>query len=316
MYRGFPLSLLSTLRCPQDRARLRLTGQDQPPAHIQQGILTCSSCGATFRIDAGILRFLDVGALDSDSNRERIERDREATTRDPSWERAAWSQMEVLRMTAACEPLAGALVLELGAGTGRHTAVMAGRGAAIVAVDFSITSLEKIAQRAEAEWDVGLVHADCTRLAPAPGSFDLVVSTLISNLPTPQHRAATMQVAAEACKTAGRFVFGTHHYGVRARLHGEAKSGLYDGAPIYRYMFDRREIELETRRFFDDISCTPIQIMFPLAQRLHLPVVKLSRVAERLPLVNQLAALLLITARAPTHARSTPAHVTNAERVY
>lgn len=315
MHSGFPFSLISTLRCPRDRARLRLTAPDQPPAYIQQGTLACTSCGAAFRIEAGIVRFLDVAALDSDSNRERIERDREATTRDPSWEHAVWSKMEVLRMTAACEPLAGAVVLELGAGTGRHTAVLAGRGASVVAVDFSITSLEKIAQRVEADWDVGLVHADCTQLAPAPESFDLVVSTLISNLPTPQHRAATMQVAAVACKPSGRFVFGTHHYGVRARLHREAKSGLYDGVPIYRYMFGRREIEVETRRFFADISCTPIQIMFPLAQRLHLPVVKLSRVAERVPLVNQLAALLLITARAPTHPKQPTADVATAKQV-
>ncbi len=302
MYRGFPALLLSTLRCPHDRARLVLASQGEAAVYVQSGVLQCMACHAEFDIQDGIVRFLDVATLDPESNQERVERDREALTRDPAWERAAWSQMEMLRMTAACEPLAGQRVLELGAGTGRHTELLAERGASIVAVDFSATSLEKIAERAGPKWEIGLVHADCTKLAVERHSFDLVVSTLISNLPTAQHRAATMRVAAEACKDAGLFVFGTHHYDVRARLTRASKSGFYRDVPIYRYLFHRGEIEVETRRFFADVSCTPIQIMIPLAQRLQLPVAKLSRAAERVPLLNMLGSLLLITARTPTSA--------------
>ena len=173
------------------------------------------------------------------------------------------------------------------------------RGARVVAVDFSWDSLQNLAQRAQPDWELGLVWADCTRVHLEPGAFDLVASTLVSNLPTAQHRAAMMRVAAEALKPEGKFVFGTHHYGIRSRLRGEPRSGYYREAAIYRYLFSRKEIEAETRPFFGEVDSHPIRIAIPLAGRMHLPVVRISRMTERVPLINQFGELLLVTARRP-----------------
>jgi SAM-dependent methyltransferase len=244
--------------------------------------------------------------LDSESDNERVRRDEGAVALDPSWETTPWNMMEIEPTLEASEPLSGALVLELGAGTGRYTVPMMQRGASLLAVDFSANSLDNLAARARPEWNIGLVQADCTRFATVPDTFDLVASTLMSNLPTAAHRAATLEVAASACKTTGKFVFSTHHYNIRSRLRGDPQSGYYREAAIYRYLFRRREIEAETRRHFGDVTCHPIQIAIPLAARLGLPVVRLSRLAERIPLLNGLGELLLVTARRPRPAAGDP----------
>jgi hypothetical protein len=108
-----------------------------------------------------------------------------------------------------------------------------------------------------------------------------------------------MRVAATAIEPDGRFVFHTHHYDARSRLRRVPRAGHYREGGIFRYLFDRAEIVAETRPYFDAVSCRPIQIALPLAGRLRLPLLRLSRAAERIPLVNQLGALLLVIARRP-----------------
>jgi hypothetical protein len=58
-------------------------------------------------------------------------------------------------------------------------------------------------------------------------------------------------------------------------------------------------MESETRDFFADVVCRPIQIEVPFARRFGLPALKTSRLAERVPLVNRFGWLLLVIARAP-----------------
>jgi SAM-dependent methyltransferase len=172
-------------------------------------------------------------------------------------------------------------------------------GAAVLAVDFSARSLENLAGRVQPSWRIGLVQADCTQLAVAARRFDLVASTLVSNLPTEQHRAAVVALAARACKPQGKFVFSVHHFGVRSRLRGEEQSGYYREAPIYRRFFRPREILEETRVAFADVTVRPIQMAVPLIGLLRLPVVAISRMLERVPIVNKLGELLLVVARTP-----------------
>lgn len=301
MYRGFPANLIATLRCPHDSGTLKLRVADVDTAvYVQRGRLHCATCEREYDVVDGIVRFLDPATLDPESRNERTRRDQGAKGLDASWEMTPWNEMEIRPTMVASEPLAGALVLELGAGTGRHTVHMLNRGAAVVAVDFSAASLENLADRAQPGWELGLVHADCTEFAVEPGVFDLVASTLVSNLPTAKHRGAMMQVAALALKpSSGKFVFGTHHYGIGSRLRREPRSGYYREVPIYRYMFRRGEIEEETRHYFADVDCHPIRIALPLAARMHLPLVAISRLTERIPIINQFGELLLVTARKP-----------------
>lgn len=301
MYRGFPVSLVSALRCAHDNAELLLKEEHRAASgHIADATLHCQSCKRVYPIKQGIVRLLDPTLLDDESSNERNRREHGAQRYDASWETTPWTLTEVVPTMAASEPLAAARVLELGAGTGRYTVLMAERRASIVAVDFSLASLEKLASRVRAGWEVGLVHADCTQLAVAPHSFDLVASTLVSNLPTLQHREAMMRVAAKAMKPTGKFVFSTHHYGIRSRLRREPQSGYYPDAKIYRYLFSKKEIDAETRRYFADVASHPIQIAIPFLGRLGQSAVTVSRLAERVPLVDKLGTLLLVVAQRPT----------------
>jgi SAM-dependent methyltransferase len=298
MYRGFPVDMIGLLRCPSDNQELALEGTPAE-AYLRRASLGCRACAATYHIEDGIVRLLEGVSLDAESDNERAQRDAGATGLDPSWESSAWNEMEIVPTLEASEPLAGAVVVELGAGTGRYTVPMIRRGAVVLAVDFSGRSLENLAGRVEPSWRIGLVQADCTQLALAPERFDLVASTLMSNLPTQDHRSAVLALAARACKPLGRFVFSVHHYGLRSRLRGDAPSGYYREAPIYRRLFRPREIEEETRRAFRDVNVRPIQVAVPLLGRFRLPIVSISRRLERVPVVNELAELLLVVARRP-----------------
>jgi SAM-dependent methyltransferase len=299
MYRGFPVEMVALLRCPSDARELVPEGGTAAP-YLVRATLRCLGCGAEYPIEDGIVRLLEGVSLDTESRNEQAQRDAGAVGLDPSWETSAWNELEIVPTLEASEPLAGALVLELGAGTGRYTVPMNRRGAAILAVDFSARSLENLASRVQASWRIGLVQADCTRLGLAARQFDLVASTLVSNLPTEEHRAAVFALAARACKSEGKFVFSVHHFGVRSRLRGEPASGYYREAPIYRRLFRPREIEEETRRVFADVEIRPIQIAVPVLGRLPFPVVSISRLLERVPVINALAELLLLVAHRPT----------------
>lgn len=300
MYRGFPVPMIPWLRCHYDLASLTLVDPANSCGWVQDGRLRCNSCASEYIIDNGIVQALDPRTLDAESSNELLCRDEAALAEDASAVESAWDRMEIDPTLDACEPLEGARVLELGAGTGRHTLPMARHGARILAVDFSAASLRQLSARIQSHQQIGLVQADCTQLVVEPRAFDLVACTLMSNLPTPRHRAAVMHLAARACCPGGRFVFGTHHYGVRSVLTHTTRSGNYPGAPIFRHLFTRTEITSETRLYFGHVSCHPIQVRIPFAARMGLPILALSRFTEHVPLVNELGELLLVVARAPS----------------
>ncbi len=297
---GFPLSLLPLLRCPDDKGTLEL-GHDsiQTDQGIKSGQLRCVSCAATYNIEDGIARILSQAALDDESKRELVIRDQRAEIPDPHGESSAWHQMEIVPTLEALEPFTGMHVLELGCGTGRLTVLLAQRGANVLAVDFSLASLRTLATRLRPEWCVGLVNADCCQLAVPTQSFERVLSTLVSNLPTARHRTTMMRLAANAIGDAGKFVFSTHHYGMRERLRGEPMSGRYRDTDIYRRLFRRQDILGETTPYFRNVQCRAIRIQIPLLGRLGFPVVAFSHFAERIPLFDQLGDLLLLVAQQP-----------------
>lgn len=266
---------------------------------IQQGVLRCDECHTLYPIERGIVGLLDSSILDQESRHERTLRDQLSPVDDDAWELSSWSCMEITSTLEALSPLNGATVLELGCGGGRYTARMADQPRALLAVDFSRAALNKLASRIVPHWNIGLVHADCTRLVLKQKSFDRILSTLVSNLPSPAHRRAMYRLAAGALASGGRFVFSTHHYTFVDRLRRETQSGRYDAGGIFRYLFHRRELCEEAAEYFRGVQCRPIQMLIPFADRLGSTVVTLSRIAERIPLVNQLGQLLLVSATRP-----------------
>lgn len=296
---GFPSDLLQLLRCPLDTGVLHLDATGQRDEFVRNGTLRCEGCQAQYAIADGIVQLFDPSALDSVSRHEHLRRDQGASRDSFKWEAAALSQMEVLPVMESLQPLAGTLVLELGCGKGRFTTRMAQSGAAVLAMDFSLAVLQTLAMRLQPGWHVGLVQADCTKVMVAPRSFNRVLSTLVSNLPTHDHVHAMCRVAAIALSDRGRFVLDAHHHSLRERIRKTPQRGEYPDSGIFRYLFQGAELTGICRQHFEQVRCRPMQVTLPLLGRFGLHPVVLSRGAERLPLVNQLGELLLGVAEGP-----------------
>jgi SAM-dependent methyltransferase len=298
---GFPCAHVSLLRCPHDAGALTVVGgRGQAGDRLTNGALRCNACRRDFPVSGGIVRLLEDDGQDAEGAHERGLRDAHAEAEyDHSRARPADNAMEIGPMLAALEVDRTSTVLELGCGTGRYTVLLAGDCAAVLAVDFSLESLRILARRLGPDAPVGLVLADITRLAVAGGGFDRCLSTLVSNLPTPAHRKAMYRLAAGALHPDGRFVFGTHHYGLLARWNRVPKVGRYSEGGIYREYFRPREVSREARAFFGTVRARPIQVGLPGARRLGLSPDVVSRLVERIPGLNTFGRLVLVAADGP-----------------
>ena len=96
----------------------------------------------------------------------------------------------------------GMRVLEIGCGTGTLTVMMAGRGAQITGVDASPAMLSEAQRKVTAaglEDRAELKFMDATMIGErfSPGSFDLIVSTLVFSELSPQEQRYVL----DACQT-------------------------------------------------------------------------------------------------------------------
>jgi SAM-dependent methyltransferase len=140
---------------------------------------------------------------------------------------------------------------------------LAARAAAVVAVDFSLVSLEVLQGKLAEGSQVALVQADVTQPHLAPRSLDRVLSTLHSNLPSREHRIAALRQTAQALRPHGRAVISMHHYGVRELLRMQPAAGRYTGSGIYRYFMRAREAMEETSRAFGSVRLTYVRASVP-----------------------------------------------------
>lgn len=310
---GVPIPLIQVFRCINDGDILRLDRGSQlsdDRMMVVHGALVCDACHTTFPIVHGILNLLEdrVLDLDEESRFELAVRDRRAVNAAKA-KRAAWYDNECGR--AEFIPTVHALsvgpdmtVLELGCGDGRYTLPLAEGCQWVIAVDFSLESLRNLQRRQQEHRNIALVCADITKLRIMPKSCDRVLATLVSNLPSPIHREAMFLLAAVAMKTDGRFVFSTHFQGVWRRLTFQPQAGRYKESGIYRYYFTMRECHDEVQKYFSAVSVRPIQFCLPFAGMLGLPLTKISRILEGVPIVNLFGQLLLCTAEQPIQGAS------------
>lgn len=299
MYSGLNRKLVSLLRCSEDGEPLKVAAVEEEVAGaLVRGSLCCTACGRRFEVLDGIVLLRVEGDVHEESRREERQRDRDAHEASSDWGEDRASHSELVATLAALQA-SRKTILELGCGRGRFTKRIAGEAASVVAVDFSLQSLRRLAARLQPEDPVVLVCADVTHLQVAPGIFDRVLATLASNLPTAAHREGVNRLAATALRTDGCFVSTGHYFGLRQRLKGEKKEGHYRNGGIYRRLFGLREMRAEAARHFDEVSCRRIQVLVPFLGRIPAVSYPLARIGEHLPFVNLFAELLLVTARRP-----------------
>lgn len=115
---------------------------------------------------------------------------------------------------AACEPVAGLRVLDLGCGEGYVARRIAARGAAsITAYDISPGMIEQ-ARRAEAAQPLGIDYrvGDASRDLGLPASgFDLVIAVFLFNYLDTTQTTAVMRAVHHALRPGGRFVYTVPH---------------------------------------------------------------------------------------------------------
>lgn len=302
MISGFPRCCIPALRCTHDGSTLLSGGTEEGDGDTTSGYLTCTSCSTKFPIEDGILNMLIGTSLDAESRHEQKLRDKDAGS-----ERLPWpEEYEIDHVTAEMIPHMGALtlqpgahVLELGCGEGKYTTRMLENCGLLIAVDFSRITLHVLQKKLPASGNIGLVMGDTTTLRVAQGYFDRILSTLVSNLPTVEHRRAMYAMCARSMKPDGKFVFGTHYFGLRQKLAFEAQAGRYVEGGIFRYLFTIDEVRKELEPYFRKSEIRPIQAYLPFARRLRLPLRTQSKIFERLPVLKDLGELLLCTAEQP-----------------
>lgn len=155
------------LRCVTCRGTLELESESA---------LVCSRCPARFPVAGGIPRMLLAGTR---AAQEMVVAQRTAASFAYEWERFGVMRDEWAKNFAdymrphTSESLAGKSVLDVGAGSGRHSFHAAQAGAQVVAVDLG-ASIDVARRNLPAS--VLTVQADAEALPFEPESFDLVMS--------------------------------------------------------------------------------------------------------------------------------------------
>jgi SAM-dependent methyltransferase len=295
MYSGFPAEFAAWLRCPRNCGPMSAPRGGE---HVLEAQLFCAGCGHQFQVRSGIVE-TGVPALDPETDHEQAIRDEHARQwrnnppeEDPLEPTEIDPTLRALRLFPACS------VLELGPGTGRFTSRL--HGCRVLAVDISRESLLTLSAKLPPSVRAGLVHADIATVGVTPGSFDRALSTLVSNLPGREVRLRMYQLAAQSLKQSGHFVFGTHYFGVRAKMGGETRLGRYQEGGIFREYQTSREVRQEAGRYFRQVRCRPIRVYPPLAAKLGLPLLPAARLLGAFPLTRLLGSLLLGVARNPS----------------
>jgi SAM-dependent methyltransferase len=302
-YPGFPLALIDLVRCQRDGGRLTVTAAstDAATTYLLHGELRCATCGAPSRVVDGVLDLLSAQQpLDPIRADEIAARDREAPVYDTAFFSDVDNEMEI-PSTLHGLALDGKVVADLGCGTGRITVHLLPRARQVLAADYSLSSLHTLRRKIGGYGNVGLVLADATQLRLAEQAFDLTVSTqVMEHIPTAELRLTFLQHIRECLPPGGDVVLTAYHYSLRKRLLRD-RSGFH-GNTIYYHRFAVRELRDEVAQVFAVAEARPIQLRLPAVHRLPLPWGRISRTAERVPVLRDLGHLVLVRAKNVTSA--------------
>ncbi|HLZ65027.1 MAG TPA: class I SAM-dependent methyltransferase [Aliidongia sp.] len=320
----FPRHLLALLRCSRDGGKLATEGPAKTGAYgIIDARLRCLCCPAEYTIENGIARMLD-GTLTPEDEHEIAIRDVEFAFAEPApfvppakgWRSVLSDLIEIPPFLSALEPLDGRRVLEIGCGDGRFTMLMAQRGADVLAIDFSINALRKLAMwlpggvapttypqagrpsPLDLRRRIGLVQADASRGLAAPQSFDRALST--TPLDSREQRLAMYRMIADALTDDGWFIGSVEHDDLIRRGLGQPLARRYEAGGIFIEHFAPATVRRECAPYFGKVRSRPIRPRVPLVTRLPLALaVRVSRVVAAMPGLRQLGEILLFRAEAP-----------------
>lgn len=220
--------------------------QDCQRIKVIQGSLFCPHCGSEFKIKYGLPRLLpDYQRFFTDQRvvklkqNERQSRDEQAFAYDQLFFLKALSRLEIPAVLSLLQPDEEQTILELGAGTGRLTQLIAQK-AEVIAVDHSVNSLRLSAVRTPAH-SVHFVLADINHLPFRSSAFTKAVSCQVfEHIPTAVRQQALNEVH-RVLKDKGSFTLTVYRDSWLWRLFGP-KEGFHPGG-IYYYRFAPQELK-------------------------------------------------------------------------
>ncbi len=318
----FPRHMLHLLRCGRDSGELVCEEARGGNAGVIDGTLRCSTCSEEYRIDNGIACLLNA-AKTPEILHEMTLKDREYKAMPTefvppavAWRSEIYDAIEIPPHLRMLEPLNGSRVLEFGCGDGRLTMLMVQRGAEVLAVDFSIEALRKLASRlpfgvapttfritpvrpaGDLRGHVGLVQADAGEFRAAPASFDVALSA--SPLDSRDERMRMYCAAADSLKDDGRYVAGVENDDLLRRMMGLPIARRYSPGGIFIEHFDVDKLRREISPYFSRLRFQFIRAKVPFARRVPVKLaIFLSLAAVRLPVLKHLGEILLVRAECP-----------------
>jgi len=220
--------------------------QDCQQLEIITGTLFCPQCGQSFTIKQGLPQLLpDYQRLAANEEIVQIKqqevksRNQQAFNYDQLFFLKLLSKLEVPAVLSLLDPKEGETVLELGAGTGRLTQLIAQKSE-VVAVDYSASSLKLGWLKAQAH-PVHFVMADINHLPFKAQAFTKAVSCQVfEHIPTAVRQHALEEVR-RVLKQKGSFTLTVYRDSWFWRLFGP-KEGFHDGG-IYYYRFTPAEFK-------------------------------------------------------------------------
>lgn len=179
------------------------------------GLLGCPSCGRTYEVEDGVVRFADSSGY--------------AESFGLQWERFSSTQIDHLNGTtistdrlrtlcgASLDFLDGLTVYDAGCGAGRFTAVVAEAGARVIAADLGLAAVRACRANTAQLDNVICVHADAQHSPVAPKSMDAVLSVgVYQHTPRP---AAYVAGIAECVRPGGQLIFWGYERRLRTLAH-------------------------------------------------------------------------------------------------
>ncbi len=319
----FPRDLLPLLRCSRDGGQLAVSAELRTgTVGIIEASLRCRTCSAEYTIQEGIARLMIDTGLPEDEHEMALRDEEYAQIRPgpfvpPShgWRSELSDRLEIPPFLAALAPLDHCRVLEIGCGDGRFTMLMAQLRAQILAVDFSINALRKLAWRlpsglaptsyrldgeegVDLRPRVGLVQAHASHFHVASRSFDRALS--LTPLDGRDQRMAMYRTISESLKDDGVFVGGVEHDDLTRRLLGLPIARHYSRGGIFIEHFDKATMRREAAPFFLELDIRPFRPRVPFVGRLPLAwAAGVSRMAGAMPMVRHLGEILLLRAQRP-----------------
>lgn len=320
----FPRDLIPLLRCSRDRNELNVSVLRSGAFGVIDARMLCTECGFVYRIEDGIAHMLVEDNLTAEDRHEISIRDCEyaSTHGKPfvapaaSWRSELSDLLEIPPHLQALGQMKRCRVLELGCGDGRCTMLMAQLGAQILAVDFSINALRRMAAwlpsgvaptnyrlanpstSGDLRGCIGLVQACASHFHVAPKTFDRTLSA--TPLDSREQRMAMYRTIADGLKDGGRYVGSFEHDDLMRRLLGLPLGRRYEQGGIFIEHFSAETLKREFAPFFFQLRTQCIRPRMPFVSLLPNSLnVFLSVWISRIPGLRNFGEIVLVIANKP-----------------